>query len=779
MRKKTVILVALLAAFLCIASLSSVASSAQVQEYYVLGDENGALLSAYTEITTHMPTGTWGAWSSGAMNGTVSIVAWEPVNVTRDTNYDGVAENFELLDTGEIWTIDNATDGPLGGDLIRANGSISVVRTAWRDYPGTFAAGTWELFSTNVWGTEYVVPIGNTTNGTSQLIVQAKEDNTNVTVTGFAPVILNRGEDHHFKNVTVGTRVSANKSVQAGIITCQDGYWTAAEQGIDPIALKRWETRYFTLTPRSLLGTEYYVPVPSFNDMYSKLSASAANDTAPPSRTVSPVITRLHIYAFNNTNVTIENATSVQYVTIPAGEVNSSYVMPAISGVYKNVTDPAPNGSYAVCLSGNDTIWVVATCDDNYPDFDWGFQCINRSLLSDDYYIPWSPANPVYVTPVGDTTVFNVDYDLDGTTDETFTLSRFDMRMVYPNSTLHDLNMTGVHINASGKFAIQWGQDNNEDTPGERAEPPTLGNPDNDFGYTILPIRELQQHPGTWDGYVYEDPNCNCTYDPSEIGVPNVNVSLYNTSGLVNTTTTDGIGYYLFTNLIQGDYWASYNVSNLPPYLTPKCDDDTPEGGSATDINTSGKYEVPEDGTHRHNFAVESEAGIRIVKLVDSVKIKEVLHNQTVTYTLNITNTGKVNLTNITVVDTLPAGITWADVANITEDDVTTYPNGTTRIVWKNHLTGFEPLEPEEFFVIWFNATINESAVSGETYRNWAEVNATSDWGNVTDKDYADVLVNPPERVPVLTPFGIAALIGLLSLVVVYSISKGVRRKKG
>ena len=291
-----------------------------------------------------------------------------------------------------------------------------------------------------------------------------------------------------------------------------------------------------------------------------------------------------------------------------------------------------------------------------------------------------------------------------------------------------------------------------------------------DANFTFSDAPEL----GSWDGYVYEDPNCNCSYD-DEQGVPNVNVSLHNDSGWEDTTKTNDTGYYLFTNLTPGLYWADYDTSDLPQHLSPKCDDDTPEGGLIVDKYTSEEYEVPEGGRYWHDFAVESEADIGIVKLVDDVKVEEVTHNQTVTYTLNITNTGEVNLTNIMVVDTLPADVTWADAANPVQDSVS--PDGKT-ITWKSKLPAV--LEPDKWFVISFNATVNEDAECDKIHRNWARVNATSDWGDVGPKsDYADVYIECSEKVPVLTPFGIAALIGLLSLVVVYSISKSVRRKKG
>ncbi len=647
MRKKSVMLVALLAAFLCIASLSPVAY-AQWQEYYVLGNESASLLCAYE----NMSYGELG----GHVNGTVSIVAWESVNVTVDKDENGYtgSDITQDLGTGEIWTLDTSD---LGGDYIRANGSISVVRTAWwfnatagLGWPGTFVAGTWELYPTGAWGTNYVVAI---TTPYTQLIVQAMFDNTDVTVGGNPPVTLNRGEDLHVANVSVETTIIATKNIQAGILTNKElggGY------GLD--------TRYYTLTPKKVLGNDYYIPVPSFAQNYT-------NDTSMVH--VDPVVrTNLTIYAFNATEVTIEDGSGFSTTfTMGAATINKSYMMPAISGGYINESDSWLNGSFAAHVYANDTIWVLGSADDTDDDFDWGFQGVNTSVLRDRYYVPWSPANPAYVTPIADAT-FHVDLNVDGTDEYSFTLNRLNMSTIYPSSTNYTvapLNLTGARIwtDDNVSFAIMWGQDNNEDTPGER---PTANDPDNDFGYTVLyvPVYEVPE-PGTVDGYVYGDRIDNCSYDglPNEPGVENVTVELVNvtTGGVVNTTTTDNSGYYKFTNITAGNYTVIYIVGTLPGYLSPKCDDDSAEGSGIPAINASNQFNVPEGGSRSHNFAVESTADvdIGIVKFVDDVKSKMVVHNQTVTFTLNVTNTGNATLKEIVVNDTLPAKLTFVNAA--------------------------------------------------------------------------------------------------------------------
>jgi uncharacterized repeat protein (TIGR01451 family) len=297
--------------------------------------------------------------------------------------------------------------------------------------------------------------------------------------------------------------------------------------------------------------------------------------------------------------------------------------------------------------------------------------------------------------------------------------------------------------------------------------------------------------PGEVDGYVYEDPNCNCTYDQGEKGVENVTVELVNATTVV-ATKTNGNGYYEFTGVPAGDYTVRYNagdlyVNGIPPYRTPKCDDG---GGSPTE----GSVTVPEGGSARHNFGVELVPDIAIDKLVNGKDSIIAERNDTVTFTLIVTNTGIVNLTNLSVTDALPdklpnRGLTWTGWADPPADgaasstDLSGWIHFT--IHWWGydttigHLAQFEPLEPGESFEITFNATVDPDAKG--RYKNVGYVTAESEWGDVSDDHSALVIVGvPPEKVPVLTPFGVAALIGLLSLVAVLGISKskGMRRKK-
>ncbi len=61
--------------------------------------------------------------------------------------------------------------------------------------------------------------------------------------------------------------------------------------------------------------------------------------------------------------------------------------------------------------------------------------------------------------------------------------------------------------------------------------------------------------PAALGDFVWYGTNEDGLQDVGEVGIPDVTVHLYNcTGGLVHTTTTDADGYYLFDNLMPGDY---------------------------------------------------------------------------------------------------------------------------------------------------------------------------------------------------------------------------------
>jgi len=406
-------------------------------------------------------------------------------------------------------------------------------------------------------------------------------------------------------------------------------------------------------------------------------------------------------------------------------------------------------------------------------------EIINESINQNvPYNITISPKTGSYVKGKPVELEAKVDYCLGGVGEEVTVVFETDAgnfsesgTKVYKNKTVNGIAKATLVCNAeSANVTVRV-----ENKKWFRIVDPTGCNP-KEYQGALEPVNIIDDAVFSFykitmcelEGYIYEDRNCNCEYNPNypEPGVANVTVELLNDSTVVNTTKTNASGYYEFTNIPPGDYTVRYNASELPAHLSPKCDDD---GGSATE----GSVIVPAGGKAKHNFGVKAMVGISIEKLVNGVNTYTATRNETVTFTLKITNTGDVNLTNITVIDALPLkkhnkGLTWTGWADPPADAWASSTNLSGWIHFTIHwnLTQFEPLKPGESFVITFNATVDPEAYG--MLRDVAYVTANSSWcsGPVSDEDDAFVYVEC-KKVPVLTPIGLAALIGLLSLLVV------------
>ena len=93
----------------------------------------------------------------------------------------------------------------------------------------------------------------------------------------------------------------------------------------------------------------------------------------------------------------------------------------------------------------------------------------------------------------------------------------------------------------------------------------TLDSDVNGSGATIITTLVSGENDLTWDAgiyrpaslgnFVWDDLNLNGIQDNGEPGVAGVTVNLYSGTGtIVGTVLTDSNGYYLFDNLVPGDY---------------------------------------------------------------------------------------------------------------------------------------------------------------------------------------------------------------------------------
>jgi len=288
------------------------------------------------------------------------------------------------------------------------------------------------------------------------LLVESYADNNTVTVnngTASVSVVLARGQSYSTRGfidetaaaaltVNAGTRVTTSGDIQVTVLSGQQ---------------TNYRTDLFTALPIRLWGRDYVVPITGSN--------------------AYPV----NIFLFN------PNATAITVNLIDTGATHGPYTIPPLAArswrelVGANLL----NGSGAR-VTGDGLFWGIVDVDYNATAHDWGFSLIPSRLLTREYYVPWSPVDltpagtdligsPLWVTPLADNTTVQVDFNSDGTIDQTFTLNTLAVQRVYDTT---DGDNAGTHLIANGPIAVSYGEDHTA----------PAGAPGLDLGYTVLPL---------------------------------------------------------------------------------------------------------------------------------------------------------------------------------------------------------------------------------------------------------------------------------------------------
>ncbi|MFP4654363.1 MAG: SdrD B-like domain-containing protein [Methanohalobium sp.] len=118
------------------------------------------------------------------------------------------------------------------------------------------------------------------------------------------------------------------------------------------------------------------------------------------------------------------------------------------------------------------------------------------------------------------------------------------------------------------------------------------------FCYTIAPTASIGD-------FVWGDTNKNGTQDIGELGIPGVPVELYNCSddSLIATTTTNGSGYYNFSNLESGDYYVNFTAPPGFEFTLQNQGDDTLDSDAN---NTTGNTSCITLGSGENNNTVDA-----------------------------------------------------------------------------------------------------------------------------------------------------------------------------
>ena len=647
-----------------------------------------------------------------------------------------------------------------GGDRIQASFPIAVTTGSYAQHPGSYLAGATEVFDTDSWSTDYIIPVGENTpndSGTdpfeyTAVYVMAAADNTSVAIkdeTGATVTTTTLGQGETFVyRVGQGYAIEASKPVQAQLITGDIN--------------EQYEMRWYSLTPTDKWSDEYYSPV-----------AEEVGSTG--------------FWFYNPTNATItihydyQGAVDAGDFDVDPGEARFVEVddgaeidLPGSIGETSGLRFYSEGGENFFALAQIDA-------DDRGATFDWGIRLLTPDELTPQVLVGLGFGNStndpnvssrsvVWVTPVADA-IINVDFDGDGVVDATIEADALEAVKIDDDSNHFpgaedDQDMSGASIwavDTNGDpvdIAVAWGQDPSRSQDGDTYAL--------DLGTLVPPLPGLTAAKtvtlvGDVDGDGKYDPGDTIEYTITVLNFTRVDIatggySIVDDFSPVfdNTTYLAGSTAYTYATAPgpDGIFGTADDVTTTVPIADngsgtpfPLDSDGTNNGFLSADTISGyerqtftfqvtiadfgdlvpGTTEIVNTASLRVNdesikdlevdVPLEFESGIEIVKYTNGhdanvfSDVPLITIGDAVTWTYEVANTGSVYLANVAVVD--DAGTPDGD------DDFS--PIRGTDIVGNND----DILEPGE---VWsFEAS---DTAAGGLYRNVATVTADPVYGD-------------------------------------------------
>ncbi len=481
---------------LACSTYSHASAVAGYSEYYIPGDE----VSMYTIFNT------LDASATNTMHSVITVTSWsDNTRIYYDHwengyNFDPANpaatadETYTMATAGGVQTFQssNIPTNPRGivtyydgGDRIYvAGGAVTVTRASWIEGVGVGSqAIAWEIYPVKPQLTAYVLPFGENLGFVDFnrvfVLIQATEDNTTfqVDLNGDGTfdalnqnrdadktdpgdtntVTLQRGQTFLLDRVSACTS-GANCTTTPGNLnsgTLIQGSKTLQVKFVAGDINWQFMARGFSAFPRGFWTKDYYAPL------------------GEPANTR---ITDYYLYNPNSSAITInwESRTG-----------NGSFNIGANATVsFRSATGgPVPTGS-GLFFKGSDIFWGVGVGDSGQDLYEWGYSLLPSTMLYKEHFLGWAPdSNPptagrtdngVFLTVAQDNTRVFVDFNNDGTADQTYTLDRLQTQYI----TDPDGDISQTHFWATGQFTLAYGQ--NADT----AATPLWGI---DLGYVAIP----------------------------------------------------------------------------------------------------------------------------------------------------------------------------------------------------------------------------------------------------------------------------------------------------
>ena len=627
----------------------------------------------------------------------------------------------QVITTDKTWAVPANPRGSFlrydGGDrVLTSGGPVDLAHAVW-PYGESYIGGAWEVYSLQAYETAYSyhVPIGSdlyTYGGGDAgyfpdfkyawLQVGALYGNTTVTIDNGSTTTsftLDKGQTYSSMGyidsasapaitINAGTTIRSDQPTQVGIVTGGSG---------------TFRTDFTNILPDLVWGTEYVAPVPRGN---------GAGGDQPA-----------EIYVFNPNDypisVTAYDISGTATFTIPANVISSTVALvhPDALGRY------VPLNS-AVRLTSDDVFETTIFAGTGDTAYDWTFSPIPATYLADDYYISWAPGSsnlpptengsPVWVTPLADGTTFYVDYSpVDGVVDQTFTLDVLQQQRIFDP----DNDNTGMHVWATGKFAVAWGTD-----------PSTadLSTPYLDLGITTLPL-----YQGWLEPVLTLEQTAAPTILPPEGGTvtftlaantfnaPLNNVDITNTLP-ISWTYVPASTQVTYPDGSTGNpepainnrtlFWDLSTALALNQTVTLTFRAQITTTGPAVNVNHGEAAGVYRDSIFR--ATADATVYLSFLNLIKSVDKAQAGLGETLVYTLTYLNTSdSITATNVLIRDAVPANTTYQSGG--------TYNAASNTITWT-----IDSLPPGASGYVTARVTIDDFAQNGTPIENTGRIDS-------------------------------------------------------
>lgn len=592
--------------------------------------------------------------------------------------------------------------------IYTAGGPVTVTRVGWNQARGVGVQGAaWEIYPVKPQLTAYVFPFGENIpageTATSWFgfervaaLIQATGDGTTITVDlngdgvpdlinanrnatksgadgDSTTVTLNRGQSFLLDRISACTTNLTTCTTNPGTLnagTAILGSNTLQVKYITGRVDENFCTRGFSAFPRGFWTSNYYAPLDQ---------PANTNDG----------LTDYYMYNPNPAAITVdwEGLAASGSFTIPAATSRS---FRTLAGT--NV--PVGSGLYFRERTGSNVFWGVGSNDAADWAHEWGYSLLPSTMLFKEHFLGWAPdAYPIavrndmgaFVSVAQDNTTVFVDYDNNGTTDQTYTLSRLQTQYVV-NPTTGDLS--GAHFWATGPFTLAYGQNGNfASTTAPALDLGYVAIPGTDFMSLVLSV-DKSVSPQVVPTASGSTATFTLTVSSQKYTVDGVSVTDYmppnwqyvsGSATIVRpdkTTLSGGAANPTVTGVPatgQTLSWTTAQVGNpSPPSMLKNQTLTITFTGQTTAAFTAGtlsQNRVTAVGTRTvggvtqtftaKNFAYVTYGNVGISKTSSVPSATPLYPGDTVTYTTTVTNASAPTVTGVSLYDPMPAGMSY------------------------------------------------------------------------------------------------------------------------